>query len=61
LLRRVCSGRRGALSSKSIGGWLKKIKGRVVSERRLTIAVNPIHRKHGARYELEAAPFGRKR
>jgi putative DNA primase/helicase len=55
LLQRVCAGRYGKISSKSIGSWLKRIKGRVIGGRRLVAIVDP-NLYHGARYKLEDAP-----
>jgi hypothetical protein len=55
LLRRVCAGRNGRVSSRGIDAWLKKIKGRVVEKKRLVLDVEASARR-GPRYRLESVP-----
>jgi putative DNA primase/helicase len=52
LLLRACPGSRGRLSSRSIGGWLKRVKGRVIDGKRLVLDTEASARR-GPRYRLK--------
>jgi putative DNA primase/helicase len=55
LLLRACPGHRGGLSSKSIDGWLKRIRGRIIDGKRLVLAAEASARR-GRQYWLRDVP-----